>query len=156
MAGDDTTVVYTENDGANWTQAGPSLVPTTKDVNAVHYQSVVNQLWIGADDGDCLYRHDDEVTAADKPTGVPYNLGQNYPNPFNPSTMIKFSLPKNDHVVLNVYDVGGRLVGTILDKPMKAGDHTVHFEAKGFATGIYFYRLSTSAGVQTRKMVLLR
>lgn len=156
MAGDDTTVVQTIDDGANWTEVGPSLDPTSKDVNAVHYQSVINTLWIGADYGDCMYQTNTDVTTTDNPASAPYSLAQNVPNPFNPSTMIKFSIPSNDHVVLNVYDVGGRLVETILDKQMDAGDHIVHFEATGYASGVYFYRLSTSAGVQTRKMVLLR
>jgi photosystem II stability/assembly factor-like uncharacterized protein len=156
MAGDDTTFVYTIDGGTGWTDEGPSLTPTTKDVNCVHYQGIGNKLWIGADDGDLLYRHNDDVTAAETPISTPYTLGQNYPNPFNPSTMIKFSLPKNDLVDLKVYDVAGRLVATVMNKQMEAGEHTIHYDAKGLASGIYFYRLSTSAGVQTRKMVLLR
>jgi photosystem II stability/assembly factor-like uncharacterized protein len=155
MVGNDTTFLYTTDGGTSWTAEGPLLDPVSKDINCVHYQGIGNKVWIGADEGDLLYRHNDNVTAADDPS-IPYLLGQNYPNPFNPSTMIEFSLPKNDLVELKVYDVAGRLVATVLDKQMEAGVHTVHYDAKGLASGIYFYRLRTSAGVQTKKMVLLR
>ena len=85
-----------------------------------------------------------------------YALMQNHPNPFNPSTTISFTLEFDDHVTLNVYDVAGRLVATVMDRDLKANDYTVAFRADGLATGVYFYKLSTSKGEETRKMVLLR
>jgi photosystem II stability/assembly factor-like uncharacterized protein len=156
IAGDDGTFFYTDDGGANWTAADPTLDPTSKDINVVYYQSAGGNLWIGVDDGDALYRHNDAVTAADNPASPEYTLGQNYPNPFNPQTSIEISLPEEDHVTLEIFDVSGRLVSTVLNRTMEAGDHTVRFDARGLASGVYFYRLTTKAGVQTRKMVLLR
>ncbi len=87
---------------------------------------------------------------------LPYTLGQNYPNPFNPATTFKFTLPSQDFVTLNVYDVSGRLVAKVLSKDMGPGEHAVRFDASGLVSGVYFYRLETSAGMQTKKMVLLQ
>jgi len=59
-------------------------------------------------------------------------------------------------VTLKVYDVSGRLVATVLSKEMTQGEHTVRFDASGLVSGVYFYRMETSAGIQTKKMVLLQ
>ena len=95
------------------------------------------------------------------PTGIvarPYanRLENACPNPFNPATTFKFVLPSQDFVTLKVYDVSGRLVATVLSKEMTPGEHTVRFDATGLVSGVYFYRLETSAGIQTKKMVLLQ
>ncbi len=125
------------------------------DVNAVYLVGTTGKLYIGADDGIVRSRSDD-VTDAETPRNLPFVLNQNYPNPFNPSTTIKFSLPGDTHVSLNVYDVSGKLVGRVLDEDMTAGEHTVRFKAEGLASGVYFYRLEAGSKVTTRKMILLR
>ena len=71
-------------------------------------------------------------------------------------TSISISLSSDDRVTLDVYDVSGKRVALVLDQGMEAGDHAIRFNAQGLASGICFYRLTTSAGTQTRKMVLLR
>ena len=156
ICGDDQTFFYTEDGGATWTAANPTLGAATQDINAVYWQGAAGNLWIGADEAQALYRHNDAVTAADDPVSLPYTLGQNFPNPFNPMTSIALTLPADDHVTLDVYDVSGKRVASVLNQGMEAGDHTIRFNAQGLASGIYFYRLTTSAGTQTRKMVLLR
>lgn len=83
-------------------------------------------------------------------------LHQNYPNPFNPTTTIRYELPKADRVKLLVYDPLGREVEVLVDEDRSAGPHLVHFDGKGLPDGIYFYRLRTSQGVVTKKMLLLR
>jgi hypothetical protein len=85
-----------------------------------------------------------------------FTLSQNYPNPFNPSTTISFSLPRRESVTLKVYDLLGREVATLVDGREEAGEHTVKWNADGFTSGVYFYRLSAGGGVQTRKLVLVR
>ncbi len=84
------------------------------------------------------------------------SLLQNYPNPFNPTTIIRFDLPESGPIALKLYDILGRKVLTILEREMKAGYHSVEFEASGFSSGMYFYRLETTQGVMTRKMCLLK
>ncbi|HEY6191241.1 MAG TPA: T9SS type A sorting domain-containing protein [Bacteroidota bacterium] len=90
---------------------------------------------------------------------VHYELYQNYPNPFNPSTTIEFNLPEEGTATLKVYDLLGREVATLLDnQQLDQGDQEVTFVANGFASGVYFYRLSVNEGQfhQIRKMLLLR
>ena len=85
-----------------------------------------------------------------------FALGQNYPNPFNPSTKFKYQVPIRSHVTLKVYDIWGRDVATLVDGFEEPGYKAVQWDASNVASGVYFYRLSTSVFVQTRKLVLLR
>ncbi len=85
-----------------------------------------------------------------------FSLAQNYPNPFNPATMIKYGLPSDAHVTLEVYDVLGRRVAVLIDAPTKAGYHEVVFENAGLSSGIYFYRLQAGTFKRTMKMALMR
>ncbi len=91
---------------------------------------------------------------ADRPTT--YQLYQNYPNPFNPSTIIKFEIPSADNVRLDVYDITGRLVKTLINQRMNRGIHETSFQATGLSTGVYLYRLKTSAGTISSKMLLIK
>ncbi|MBI3788524.1 MAG: T9SS type A sorting domain-containing protein, partial [Ignavibacteriales bacterium] len=69
-------------------------------------------------------------------------LEQNYPNPFNASTMIKYALPLDAMVRLDVYDLTGRIVRTLVNTVQKAGAYQVSFESRSLASGVYFYRLT--------------
>lgn len=85
----------------------------------------------------------------------------NYPNPFNPGTNIALSLHRASHVKLDVFNILGRHVTTLLDRPLPAGEHTVYWEGtdsygRAVASGTYFYRLRTDDRTLTRKMVLLK
>ena len=90
-------------------------------------------------------------------------LDQNYPNPFNPSTIIRFGVPGESRVRLEVFTILGERVATLVDGTMGAGIYSVTFNvergAGGVAagsSGIYFYRLSVGADVRTRKMLILK
>jgi len=85
-----------------------------------------------------------------------YNLGQNYPNPFNPETTIRFDLPKTAMITLNVFDVTGKEITTLLNKELPAGRHLVKFNGKDLASGVYFVSLRAPDFFQYRKMLLLR
>jgi flagellar hook assembly protein FlgD len=95
-----------------------------------------------------------------------FTLHQNYPNPFNPSTKIDFDIGSaNDaatrHVRLDVFNILGRRVKTLVDDNMTAGSHSVVWDAtddggRGVATGIYLYRLEVESEHQTKKMLLLK
>ena len=85
-----------------------------------------------------------------------YELRQNYPNPFNPTTQITFSIPKVDNVVLKVYNTLGQEAATLANGVMASGQHTVAFDARNLASGVYFYRLTAGSYVSTMKMMLLK
>ena len=84
------------------------------------------------------------------------SLAQNYPNPFNPTTTISFCLPARSRVRLDVIDILGRAVDGLDLGQMSGGEHRVEYNASGLASGVYFYRLETDHGSQTRKMILLK
>ena len=83
-------------------------------------------------------------------------LMQNYPNPFNPTTTISFGLPKQAFVSLKIYDMLGREVATIISEELRAGNYSRQWNARGRASGVYFYRLSAGTFTQTKKLILLR
>lgn len=86
-----------------------------------------------------------------------FELMQNYPNPFNPSTKINFYIASDTRVSLNIYDVTGKLVNTLINnKLLKADYYTCDFNASTLASGIYFYRLVTEKFTETKKMVVLK
>jgi len=85
-----------------------------------------------------------------------FALHQNYPNPFNPSTNIRFSVETSHATSLHIFDITGRLVETLIDKPLNPGEHEVVWNAKNVASGIYFYRLETPTKQITKKMVVLK
>jgi hypothetical protein len=85
-----------------------------------------------------------------------FALGQNFPNPFNPSTEISFSLPADANVTLEVYSIAGQKVATLVSQPVKAGVHTVRFDAGRLSSGVYIYRLRAGAFMATEKMTLIK
>ncbi|MFB3132774.1 MAG: T9SS type A sorting domain-containing protein, partial [Rhodothermales bacterium] len=90
--------------------------------------------------------------------GIPteFALAPNYPNPFNPTTTIEFALPEAVEVSLRVYDVTGRVVARLVERPMAAGHHRVQFNASRLASGLYLYRIQAGRFTQVRRMILLK
>jgi hypothetical protein len=85
-----------------------------------------------------------------------FRLFQNYPNPFNPTTTIQYSVPSSQYVSLKIYDVLGREVASLVDGTRQPGTYTVTWDASGFSSGVYFYRLMAGSFVGTKKLVLVR
>ncbi len=85
-----------------------------------------------------------------------FELEQNFPNPFNPSTTIRYSIPVAGKVKLQVYNVLGALVETLVDEERPAGKYTLTWDASSVASGVYFYRLSVEGNTLIRKMMLLK
>lgn len=83
-------------------------------------------------------------------------LHPNYPNPFNPTTEIFFDLPRRTEAKLQIFDLMGREVTTLINTTLNAGTHRVEFNGKDLASGVYFYRLESGAVIETKKMVLLK
>ena len=83
-------------------------------------------------------------------------LGQNYPNPFNPTTTIKFALPEKSKVNLSVYNLLGEKVAELINDELSAGYHETQWNASGFSSGIYYYRLIAGSFTDTKKLILLK
>ena len=88
-------------------------------------------------------------------------LMQNFPNPFNPSTTLAFDVAQAGNVTIQVYDVSGRLVATLLDSHKEIGSHRVEWNGKNTSgslvpSGMYFYRMKTAGFEVTKKMILVR
>ena len=109
-------------------------------------------------DYDGTYKYSNEVVVRVNSNPVEYSLMQNYPNPFNPSTVIKYSVSENTHVILKIFDVLGREVSTLLDEEKTVGKYTINFNAAqaGLSSGTYFYTIKAGNFFQTKKMLLLK
>jgi len=88
------------------------------------------------------------------PTG--YRLSQNYPNPFNPVTEISLTLPTPSVVTLEVFNITGQRVAVLYDGALDAGNHVISWDARGFSSGVYFYKLTAPSFTAKRKMLLLK
>src|SRR5207249_4134401 len=84
-----------------------------------------------------------------------YFLGQNYPNPFNPSTSISYGVPRPGNVRVQVFDILGRLMETIVDGEKEPGTYSAMWDANALSSGLYYYRLTAGGFVETKKALLL-
>ena len=96
------------------------------------------------------------VSKEDKSSPNDFVLFQNYPNPFNPTTTINFAIPNGGKVKLKIYDVLGRVVSTLVDEHLSAGQYSYQFNARNLASGVYFYRLTTGGFSSVKKLNLLK
>jgi len=85
-----------------------------------------------------------------------FNLKQNYPNPFNPVTNIKYDIPKNEFVIIKIYDLLGREIKILVNEFKNAGSYIISFNGSELASGIYFYRIQAGSFVQVKRMVLIK
>ncbi|MCP4632313.1 MAG: T9SS type A sorting domain-containing protein, partial [candidate division Zixibacteria bacterium] len=85
-----------------------------------------------------------------------YHLKQNYPNPFNSSTTIEYSLPIGSHVNLNIYNIMGQKIETLVDEKQNSGYKRINWDASDYSSGIYFYKLAVADRTLSRRMVLLK
>jgi hypothetical protein len=102
-----------------------------------------------------------EIISGEKVLPEAFSLDQNYPNPFNPNTMIRFSLPQDCWVKLEVYNLLGQKVKTLVDQMLKAGTREVVWDGKNQAgaevsSGIYFYKIQSKEFTDIKKMVLVK
>ncbi|MCP4631955.1 MAG: T9SS type A sorting domain-containing protein [candidate division Zixibacteria bacterium] len=104
--------------------------------------------WIGSE---WLERKDNDINVPTIST-----LTQNFPNPFNATTGIPFDLAQSGHVSLEVYNLSGQLVETLIDGQMSDGSHIINWDASTISSGIYFYKLITEGKTFTKRMSLLK
>ena len=111
--------------------------------------------------GDVLYIESPVSVLTENEVPVRFSLAQNYPNPFNPITNISFSLAKNCHVKLEIFNVLGQKVKTLIKKQMSVGEHSIIWNGLNetgtiLSSGLYFYQINTDNFVKIKKMTLLK
>jgi hypothetical protein len=152
-------IAYTNTNGDSWIGSSPGfsgIVP----LNAVSISPVTSNIngWAVGEEGIILHysRNGTGVSPGINILPTSYMLEQNFPNPFNPSTIIKYSVPKEGHVSLTVYDITGKEITQLVDSERQAGNYEVIWSAEKMSSGIYFYRIQAGGFVQTNKMILLK
>ena len=122
---------------------------------ATGYEDFMNRVYVGiySNDyaGDVVVGNDVEQLGPTK-----FTLQQNYPNPFNPVTQINYELERSGDVVLELFDVRGSKVKTLVNNYHEAGMHQFTFDGSNMSSGVYFYSMTTNGISKTRKLVLMK
>jgi hypothetical protein len=112
------------------------------------------EIWDG---GNLVEGGDPSAVETEIAIPLSFELSQNYPNPFNPTTQIAFTLPKQETVSLNVYNLLGKQVAWVVNaQTFSAGTHSLTFDASNLSSGVYIYRLEAGSLALTKKMTLVR
>ncbi|MBZ0181041.1 MAG: T9SS type A sorting domain-containing protein [Melioribacteraceae bacterium] len=85
-----------------------------------------------------------------------FELFQNYPNPFNPTTIIEYTVPSNEYVSLNVYDILGNEIAVLVNEQKSQGNYQIEFNAENLPSGTYFYKLTSGSYTEIKKMMLIK
>ena len=146
-------IIKTTNSGENWFF---EQSPINESFNCIHFLNA-DVGWIGGDQGTVLTTNPlSGIQVTSNKIPQKYHLKQNYPNPFNPVTKIKYDLIKSGSTVLKIYDLLGREIATLVNEKLSAGNYEVEWDASGFPSGVYFYRIETKEYSEVKKMVLLK
>jgi hypothetical protein len=121
-----------------------------KEINPGSYEYRLKQI-----DYDGSFEYS-EVVNVEISSPKEFSLSQNYPNPFNPATTIKFSIPAAGKVTLNVFNVLGEKVVSLVDEVKDSGSYEINFDASKLPSGTYLYQLRSGNFIETKKMVLLK
>ncbi|MBK9334841.1 MAG: T9SS type A sorting domain-containing protein [Ignavibacteria bacterium] len=153
-------VYITADNGSNWADITGALpVTINNQIREIAYNS--NYIFVILENTGFVYHRPlSEIIISITPisTNVPdrYSLSQNYPNPFNPTTNINFTVPKSGFVKMNVYDINGREVSTLVNQEMTPGTYKVDFDASNLSSGIYYYSMTSGDIVETKRMTLVK
>jgi len=115
-----------------------TIDPINNQINGINLNFIISDV-------------EDEIILPDN-----IELYQNYPNPFNPITTISFTIPSSAFSSLNVYDILGNEVATLLYGEILAGNYSINFDASKLTSGVYFYRLQVGTTIKSKKMILLK
>ena len=140
----------------DWDASQRDLFITDKNGLVVYQQNITSG--ISNDIYDIIFNY---LETKDVSTPYKINLHQNYPNPFNPTTLIRYDLPVNEHVSINIYDLTGKRVKSLVNTNQDAGYRSINWNATNevgqpVSAGMYIYTIQAGEFRQTKKMVLLK
>jgi hypothetical protein len=122
---------------------------------------VVENVIVADENNKALQKVEIEIRYDDPDVPLDYMLSQNYPNPFNPNTSVRFSVPKDEFVIVKVFDMLGQEVTTLFTGSAKAGTYILNWDGvdhngKQISSGSYIYRMTAGDFVQSKKMMFLK
>ena len=140
----------------DWDASQRDLFITDKNGLVVYQQNITSG--ISNDIYDIIFNY---LETKDVSTPYKINLHQNYPNPFNPTTLIRYDLPVNEHVSINIYDLTGKRVKSLVNTNQDAGYRSINWNATSdlgqpVSAGMYIYTIQAGEFRKTRKMVVLK
>ncbi|MDP8232597.1 MAG: choice-of-anchor J domain-containing protein, partial [Candidatus Zophobacter franzmannii] len=145
-----------------WTQFEYDLAPYANEIIRVAIHCVSQQTFFLMLD-DVMITNDGATVENDTTPVVPEitRLRSNYPNPFNPETTISFDLKDNSDVIIDVYNVKGQRIATVVDRAFSAGSHSVVWNGEDYngstaSSGVYFYKMQSGTYTKTKKMILMK
>ncbi len=136
-----------------------SFIPVTKLENTTKYYWRVKAIGSGGEgEWSEIFNFfiPNSVSIETEDIPIDYAISQNYPNPFNPTTQISYALPEATEVRLDVINMLGQQVATLVNEPKSAGRYIVNFDASQFSSGVYFYTIQAGEFQQTKKMLLIK
>jgi len=147
-------LIYSSDSGINWTQV---QTPDSALIFNITFPDSLHGFGVGSDGAIIKYKPDSTTNVVSLKPQIPeaFYLEQNYPNPFNPTTNIGFRISERGFVSLNIYDVLGSEVATLVNEELAAGSYEINFDAGELSGGIYFYILSMGNYYSSKKMILL-
>jgi hypothetical protein len=153
----------TENDGSYTIENLPAgdyslYVESTDYENTADNGTVTVDYGTSSVQSKDLYLSPASTTGVSNNSSIPttYSLMQNYPNPFNPTTTIRFTIPEKVQVKLEVYNLIGQKVATLVNGELNAGSYNVEFNGTGLSSGIYLYRIQAGNFTSVKKMLLIK
>ncbi|MDP8220708.1 MAG: T9SS type A sorting domain-containing protein, partial [Candidatus Stygibacter frigidus] len=146
ILGEDVMMAYNQQD---YTLALASASEIKGDFLSIPYKQNVSELCLS------LVLNTEKITRTVYLNSAPVasSLNGNYPNPFNPETTISFQIAQGETGELSIFNVKGQ---RLVKESFGSGEHTYRWQAKGYGSGIYFYRLSTDSFDKTCKMILIK
>jgi photosystem II stability/assembly factor-like uncharacterized protein len=149
------TIITSIDGGNSWTiqPSGTSSILYGVHFRDANYGCAVGEsgVILTTTDGGAVFVNQISSEVPDK-----YSLSQNYPNPFNPNTKIKYQIVKTGYVKVNVFDINGREIATLVNENQKPGTYETEFNGNGLTSGVYFYKLQTGNFVETKKMLMIK
>jgi len=151
------SIYLSKNTGSSWINKTDNLPHSNYDSPDMLYAS--GYLFTKGSTGQLYKRQYTEIIGVQKISSeIPdkFSLYQNYPNPFNPSTTIRYQIPKEQIVMLKIFDIMGKEIETIVNEKQSPGAYEVNWNALKFSSGVYFYKIETEGFTDTKRMLLVK